>query len=371
MKKLIYFALLFAIVISSRNKDVKTICSECEKNKPINEKLILKIGKSDFTTDIKYWNYKKINLTFKTIEERNFNDIVSKLQESTKFSKSPYAIVLFTNNLLGETKMVSDTNIIGMSFFYVENSKMFHSFYKRTPSGFLNDDNLNCEVEGIISNDLHKLTLGYFDTISTPKRSWVLLFSNSNINNKLSNPKHELSIRLQKQLSLKSAMAPPDDCAPPSTDGGEEPCHISPLYGSTCNGDEEKPCLENTVDVMVRNNNITTYETSAFNYSLHHKFRDEFLNNSPNGLIIIKDYYFLSDYYKNKVSLTLALETITTLFYCNNAISVILDRDNQAIAITSDLSYRINVLIDHYILITDSPEIVSRLESYKLLGIGT
>jgi hypothetical protein len=37
------------------------------------------------------------------------------------------------------------------------------------------------------------------------------------------------------------------------------------------------------------------------------------------------------------------------------------------IAINSDLANRINVLIDHYILITDSPEIVSRLNSYKIL----
>lgn len=244
---------------------------------------------------------------------------------------------------------------------------MYHSFYKKTLGGFSNEVDLNCEVEGIVSNDLHRITLENFDTISNPNRSWLLFFSNSNTNYKLLNPKHELSTRLQKHLSLKSTMELPDDCAPPCIDGGEEPCHISPLYGSTCNGEEEKPCLETTTEMIVKNNNISNYETSAFNYSLHHRFRDEFLNNSQNGLLIIQDYYFLSNYYKDKVSLPLALETITTLYYCNFSISTILEKDNQTIAITADLANRINVLIDHYILITESPEIVAKLQSYKQL----
>jgi hypothetical protein len=194
----------------------------------------------------------------------------------TLFKKSPYAIVFYTDNLLGETKMVKDNNIIGISCFFIENSKMFHSFYKKTDSGFSNDITLNCEVEGIISNDLHKITLDYFDTIASPKISWILFFSENTLNPNLTNPKHELTALLQQQLTYKSTMAP--DCAPPCTDGGEEPCHMSPMYGSTCNEEEEKPCLENSIETMVRDNNVSNYESSAFNYSLHHRFRDEFLS---------------------------------------------------------------------------------------------
>ena len=245
MKKLIYFAILIAIGLFSCNKDVHTVCSECEKNKPLCEKLIVNIGESNFATQIKYWNYKKISLAYNTIKEKNFNEIVSNLKELSNFNKLPYSFVLYTNNLLGETNKVTDANIIGLSFFYVENSKMYHSFYKKTQGGFSIDVNLNCEVEGIISNDLHRITLGNFDTISYPNRSWLLFFSTNSINNKLSNPKHELTNRLQKAIVLKSTMRP-EDCAPPCLDGGDEPCHLSPIYGSTCNGEEEKPCLENT-----------------------------------------------------------------------------------------------------------------------------
>jgi hypothetical protein len=367
MKKSVLYSIIVVISTISCNRGNNKTCYQGDNNFSEENELIVKIGDCNFKSNIKVWDYRSFTLTFQTIKRNQFESLIASLKKTSNFEFDSYAIVLYASKLLCKTTSITYDDIIGLSYFYVAKNKMYHRFYQKKSQGLKVDSYFDCEVDGVISNDLHKITLNIFDPIIYPEKSWILFFSDDKKNIQLEDPKHQLTVQLKKRISLTNKQQEPDDdCAPPCMDGGKNPCHLSPLYGETCNPDDEKPCLDNEIEEICKNNS-SSYVNMPLNKTLHRQLRDSLFNLSQNGKTIIQDYYSLSKYYAGKVSINIALETARTLFHCNTAISIILRKDKQKIAISRDLAIQISNLIDSYINITDSSEIKSKLLYYKKL----
>lgn len=364
MKKLVFSLIVSSIILASCIKNDKESCNNCKNNVPIESELIFGFGNDSISANIEYWVNKSITLTYKTIKDRQFDKIVSLLANETNFDKDPYGVVLFTNQLLSNNRTVLKNNIIGIGYYFLEDDKMYFHFYQKNGETFELISDLNCEVEGVISNDLNSIALNCFDSSKYPGRSWILLFSDSNIQYNLKQPKHKLTNRLIEHLSLKNTTAP--NCEAPCIDNGLNPCHISPLYGTTCNGEDEKPCLDQSIKSFCVDN-VISFDTSTFNYVLHNQFKNNFLQTSVTGQALIDDYYMLSEYYQPKLSVQLASNTVLVLFNINYVLNIILSNDSNTIAITNELAVQIKNLIDSYIAITESPEIILKLQQYKFL----
>ncbi len=362
--QLVFINILFILIATSCHKSTDQTCSECN-NKPNKKNISICLEDINISSLFDCWEFKSINLTYKTLDSISFLDLSNFINDITKNNESLYSFVLYTKKHFKTDQLIKAPDLIGISCFYQNDNKLHHSLYKRVNNGFQKDQQFDCEVSGILSNDLNSIAINQFDSIQYPSRSWILIFSEKQkvINTK--NSKHELSRKLILSSEKSTYQAPPNDCEPPCIDGGENPCHLSPLYGSTCNGQGEEPCLGHSVEQSCIENSIS-FDQTTFNYPLQRQLRDNYLINSQTGQTLIEDYYLMSEYFHDKLSASIAYETALVLYDVNQIIPLILQEDTVTITIDSTFAENIKTLIDSYISICDSDVIRSKLVNYKL-----
>lgn len=357
MKSSFFILFSLALVAVSCNKDIQKSC-ECEKGIVKNFNLDLKLENLTINKSVKYWQKDSLTLTYTSVEQQDFEKVIQSLKTNDPLNE-PYAIVLYLNTDFDESDQIRQENIIAFSSYSINKDYLYHKLFFRKMGTFNLSDEYTCTVENVRSNDNNMIAGMFINTLKKPI-SWILLYSESTKPVHFKSP-HQLGKILNNNLKA----GPFYDCDVPCSGSTNEPCEWTPMNGYDCSNGTEDPCLESTLNGIVIDGGLN-FDQTVFNYTLHNKFKDDVLSQSATGQQLINDYYQLGAYFIPKMNLNVATQTYNILPLVNTIIGIILDHKSE-IAISTANANQIKNLIDIYIALSDSPEITSKLVSYKNL----
>jgi hypothetical protein len=361
--KTIKVLLIFMVLISFSS--CKKECSiGCEPKEPdsINNITFNLNGKS-IQSD--YFLYKGIqNGKYREMASRASDENVFRLVKEYCESKNIslgneiFAYALYYDTIITKNYLVTDQQIKGVSVFSVKGRRIIHHlFMKNEICEFYEVENVRVAVEGISEAHLHYYLENY---VFTNTQNKTVITTKGNFANEIYKriKKYKTSFRYEVKNTSKE-----------NTPGSTPECN-SYFRCAWFPSGIRMPCVEGfggkpecsgrcAAQQMVSELELENISQSAFiNINLMYSFRDDFLDNYNKGNEYIDNYYFLSEEFKDNISISLALKTALFFFDFNSVMAAFVNPENHLteIMFTEELTQDLLDLLDDYEEITNSTE---------------
>ncbi|MDR1112829.1 MAG: hypothetical protein LBL18_03610 [Bacteroidales bacterium] len=253
-------------------------------------------------------------LIYKGIQDGYYRETASRASEENLFQlvkeycesknmvmENPvFAFALYCDSLITQSSTVTEEHIQGVSVYDVKGRKITHHLFVRNENAeFYEVENVRVAVEGITGNHLDYYLENYVFT----------------------NPQNKSCIVITGKFSEDVYR------------------NIKEYY---------TPFRYEVTDTIAENR--------FFNMDLMCAFRDDFLSNSKKGEEYIVNYYYLSEEYEGKISLALALRTVSFFKKFNPVMEAFVNPEQHLteIIFTDKLSDSLLKLLDKYEKITKS-----------------
>ncbi|MDR1112827.1 MAG: hypothetical protein LBL18_03600 [Bacteroidales bacterium] len=295
--------------------------------------------------------------------EENLLQLVKEYCESKNIAmENPvFAFALYCDSLITQSSTVTDEHIQGVSVYDVKGRKITHHLFVRNENAeFYEVENVRVAVEGITSTHLHYYLKNY--VFSNPQnKSWITIKGKFAEDVYKNIKKYYAPFRYEVNNATK-AMPRPDDKPECNNNmncfnfpsGIYMPCKESSPGQGVCSG--TLPCATTQASASLQAKEMV--ESIFFDTDLMYAFRDDFLSKYDKGEEYIDNYYYLSEEYEGKISLSLALRTALFFKNFNPVMETFINPDKhlKEIMFTNELSDSLLNLLDEYEKITKSSE---------------
>ena len=269
-----------------------------------------------------------------------------------------FAYALYYDTIITKNYLVTDQQIKGVSVFSVKGRRIIHHlFMKNEICEFYEVENVRVAVEGISEAHLHYYLENY---VFTNTQNKTVITTKGNFANEIYKriKKYKTSFRYEVKNTSKE-----------NTPGSTPECN-SYFRCAWFPSGIRMPCVEGfggkpecsgrcAAQQMVSELELENISQSAFiNINLMYSFRDDFLDNYNKGNEYIDNYYFLSEEFKDNISISLALKTALFFFDFNSVMAAFVNPENHLteIMFTEELTQDLLDLLDDYEEITNSTE---------------
>ncbi|MCF8373262.1 MAG: hypothetical protein K9H64_16705 [Bacteroidales bacterium] len=154
--------------------------------------LMLDFGIKIYKDSTDIWSRDSIDLAILVIDDEKYKDVCSSFNKLTQFPQFPYIIVVYANKSIVVHDSISLDEVIGISYYYLNSKKLFHTLFKRQGNSFISDDELSCESGYISSNDIFKIASSRFLSDANPYISWILISPRNGKELNLPDPQNNL-----------------------------------------------------------------------------------------------------------------------------------------------------------------------------------
>lgn len=293
------------------------------------------------------------------------------LSKNIPVNEKTMDIVLYYNSPISQTLKVSDENIQGISIFGVEKKKiMHHLFIKNEKSEFYEEENTKVPIRYVTHNHIRYYLENY--VFKNPQNKSYIITSGKFATEVEKNIKkyHRAPLfRFEVNTSAKDVGHPSGEEHPTCGD----PCPLGAggcLIRTDIMGQEHSecvtdPCSSREAQTILLNENMG--ENIYINLGLMYSFRDDFLYMYEKGENYIEYYYYLSEEYQGKISISLALQSALFLKDFNSVLQAFLNPENHLteIMFTEELTESLLDLLDEYEKITSTDEGKEMLTSIR------
>ncbi|MDL2296363.1 hypothetical protein LJC68_04325 [Bacteroidales bacterium OttesenSCG-928-B11] len=271
-----------------------------------------------------------------------------------------FAFVLYYDSPISNSLNIKDEQIQGISFYNIEGEKLIHHLYVRDEAAeFQEIENVKVAVSGISANQI-EFNLSTHVFTDPKNRSFI------NINGVLFNEvwqnreKYEnIHIRYEVQNNEKALSVSKVGTTPYKKECRDNSMcfNFPPGSGEDCKMDNQgKYYCSTTVNCSAQQASTALRgkkEAYFIDMDLMHLFRDNFLYSTQKGISYIDYYYYLSTEFKDKINLSLALQTALFLKEFNPVMKALADNNNRTTAVFSDeMSKSLQDLLTKYEAIT-------------------
>ena len=260
------------------------------------------------------------------------------------------AFVIYYDEHITQSPNITDEHIKGISAYIVEGDKIMHHLYVRDEKyGFYEEENVKVAVPGVTINHTFFYLENYVFT-DVQNVSYILIWSDfavetgKNIKKYKSTPmRFEVSSKHKKPITELAQQGGDDDPCLWCGGGGGYCVYDTGTTYAYCN----TGCSRQVA-----------YYGEQFVYVYDPYLTNEFLHNSDLGQKYAEYYYYLSDEWKDKMNVELALQTTSVLKDFNPVMSAFLEPDKymDEVMFSNKLSESIFSLLNSYEKITKSSE---------------
>ncbi len=344
-KKILGLSLILLTSLIPSCQDKIKICSSCEEKSEGQKLVVLPLSNEGISVNCTYYfgqseNNSSFEFGHSNLNNAEFGEIINSIVRLVNEELNPYVVVFYFNDFLSQDNDSSAGCIVGFSTYTYVDNKVTHRLYIKDNSNYKESVKDFAEVDAIYTNQLLYFLENSFSIPTFSKKSFISV-KNVDIMKDVPTTKRNLLFLKQQYNYYKSFMKTtkaPEPCGP-GCSGMRGICVATPT-GYICKFPFEEICPTEG-EITRLKNDTTVLDTlyKAYDTTLLHNFRDNFLSNYSVGQKYINYYYSLAEFLVDNIPLSLSIETAEATFKVNNCIEKLMNPTTYGNSIVIDETF--------------------------------
>jgi len=358
----IIIAMAGLLIFSCNKSTSNAICEQCKPKDPIRKQISFKLGEQipeEFLLNYYKSKYKTgdlFELGKIMISDAFYDKLIPYFLQISNINSQPYAIVLYFETFLSETKVIDINKITAFSWYYLikDGKQLHHRLFILKENNFIENLEFNIDVSFVtVNQSSFQLNVVIPKIINKPQdsKSYITIFKESQSFKKFKFGRSDFEHLFKKYESTSSLLKDSEPYCPMPCPGDGDLCIETNNY--RCYDYDWDPCAAMDQQQALLNEGAMSSDSiyQAYDSTTLYSFKDSVLHPNTFGQKYIDYYYELSTKLREKaIPLSLIISTARTSIKCRGIFQLLSDSADypDSVFLSTEQRDELLDLIDNY-----------------------